>query len=175
PRLGGRLRARLRGDRARRGDARPGAGAARRRPLRGDTPRGRRLLRRPQGQRGHPRRLRTVVHAHAAAPGAGGAERRGARPGGIVSAVELTLRRSTPTTWVGRVPIGSGHPVVVQSMTNTSTADAEATARQVYDLWRAGSEIVRVTVNDAAAAQARSEEHTSELQSRENLVCRLLL
>jgi len=74
-----------------------------------------------------------------------------------VSAVELTLRRSTPTTWVGRVPIGSGHPVVVQSMTNTSTADAEATARQVYDLWRAGSEIVRVTVNDAAAARAVPE------------------
>lgn len=74
-----------------------------------------------------------------------------------MSAVELTLRRSTPTTWVGRVPIGSGHPVVVQSMTNTSTADAEATARQVYDLWRAGSEIVRVTVNDAAAARAVPE------------------
>ena len=74
-----------------------------------------------------------------------------------MSAVELTLRRSTPTTWVGRVPIGSGHPVVVQSMTNTSTADAEATARQIYDLWRAGSEIVRVTVNDAAAARAVPE------------------
>jgi (E)-4-hydroxy-3-methylbut-2-enyl-diphosphate synthase len=71
--------------------------------------------------------------------------------------VELTLRRSTPTTWVGRVPIGSGHPVVVQSMTNTSTADAAATAQQVYELWRAGSEIVRVTVNDAAAARAVPE------------------
>ena len=71
--------------------------------------------------------------------------------------MELTLRRSTPTTWVGRVPIGSGHPVVVQSMTNTSTADAAATAQQVYELWRAGSEIVRVTVNDAAAARAVPE------------------
>ena len=71
--------------------------------------------------------------------------------------MELTLRRSTPTTWVGSVPIGSGHPVVVQSMTNTDTADAAATARQVYDLWRAGSEIVRVTVNDDAAARAVPE------------------
>ncbi len=71
--------------------------------------------------------------------------------------VELTLRRSTPTTWVGRVPIGSGHPVVVQSMTNTDTADAAATARQVLDLWRAGSEIVRMTVNNDAAARAVPE------------------
>ena len=71
--------------------------------------------------------------------------------------MELTLRRSTPTTWVGRVPIGSGHPVVVQSMTNTDTADAAATALQVFDLWRAGSELVRVTVNNDAAARAVPE------------------
>ncbi len=71
--------------------------------------------------------------------------------------MELTLRRSTPTTWVGRVPLGSGHPVVVQSMTNTDTSDAAATARQVFELWSAGSEIVRVTVNDDAAARAVPE------------------
>src|SRR5690242_21514142 len=67
-----------------------------------------------------------------------------------------------------------GAPIVVQSMTNTDTADIEATARQVEQLWRAGSELVRITVNTPEAA-ARSEEHTSELQSHVNLVCRLLL
>ncbi len=71
--------------------------------------------------------------------------------------MELTLRRSTPTTWVGNVPLGSGHPVVVQSMTNTDTADAAATAEQVAQLARSGSEIVRVTVNNEAAAKAVPE------------------
>jgi (E)-4-hydroxy-3-methylbut-2-enyl-diphosphate synthase len=71
--------------------------------------------------------------------------------------MELSLRRSTPTTWIGNVPLGSGHPVVVQSMTNTDTADAAATAQQVAELARAGSEIVRVTVNNDAAAKALPE------------------
>ncbi len=71
--------------------------------------------------------------------------------------MELSLRRSTPTTWVGKVPLGSGHPVVVQSMTNTDTGAAATTAAQVATLWRAGSEIVRVTVNDARAAGAVPE------------------
>ena len=53
---------------------------------------------------------------------------------------------------VGKVLIGGGAPVVVQSMTNTDTADAESTARQVFDLWRAGSELVRITVDTPAAA-----------------------
>ena len=68
-----------------------------------------------------------------------------------------TPRRQTVTTWVGRVPVGSQHPVVVQSMTNTDTADAEATAMQVAQLARAGSEIVRVTVNTREAAAAIPE------------------
>jgi (E)-4-hydroxy-3-methylbut-2-enyl-diphosphate synthase len=63
-------------------------------------------------------------------------------------------RRQTVTTNVGGVLVGSAHPVVVQSMTNTDTADVEATVRQVAALWRAGSEIVRVTVNNDEAAQA---------------------
>ena len=63
-------------------------------------------------------------------------------------------RRKTVTTWVGDVPVGSAHPVVVQSMTNTDTADIEGTVRQVAALWRAGSQIVRVTVNNDEAAQA---------------------
>jgi len=63
-------------------------------------------------------------------------------------------RRETVTALVGGVPVGSRHPVVVQSMTNTDTADVEGTVRQVAALWRAGSEIVRVTVNNEESARA---------------------
>jgi (E)-4-hydroxy-3-methylbut-2-enyl-diphosphate synthase len=63
-------------------------------------------------------------------------------------------RRTTPTVLVGGVPVGSAHPVVVQSMTNTDTADADATAIQVAQLAHAGSELVRITVNNDAAAEA---------------------
>jgi len=66
----------------------------------------------------------------------------------------LPGRRQTPTVDVGGVKIGSRHPVVVQSMTNTDTADADATALQVAALAHAGSELVRVTVNNDAAAAA---------------------
>ena len=67
------------------------------------------------------------------------------------------MRRPTPTVWVGRVPLGSAHPIAVQSMTNTPTQDVEATTAQVLALHRAGSEIVRLTVNDERAAQAVPE------------------
>jgi (E)-4-hydroxy-3-methylbut-2-enyl-diphosphate synthase len=63
-------------------------------------------------------------------------------------------RRPTPTVTVGGVLLGSAHPVVVQSMTNTDTADVAATIAQVALLARAGSELVRVTVNNDAAAAA---------------------
>jgi len=63
-------------------------------------------------------------------------------------------RHSTLTVRIGSVSIGSSAPVAVQSMTNTDTADIEATVRQVRDLARAGSELVRVTVNSAEAAAA---------------------
>ncbi|HET7322530.1 MAG TPA: flavodoxin-dependent (E)-4-hydroxy-3-methylbut-2-enyl-diphosphate synthase, partial [Longimicrobiaceae bacterium] len=63
-------------------------------------------------------------------------------------------RRKTVTVDVGGVLVGSDHPVVVQSMTNTDTADVEGTVRQAAALWRAGSQLVRVTVNNDAAAQA---------------------
>jgi (E)-4-hydroxy-3-methylbut-2-enyl-diphosphate synthase len=66
----------------------------------------------------------------------------------------LLARRSTVTALVGTVPIGSGHPVVVQSMTNTDTADVAGTTRQVMELARAGSELVRLTVNNDASAAA---------------------
>ncbi len=65
-----------------------------------------------------------------------------------------TQRRQTVTVRVGGVPVGSDHPIVVQSMTNTDTADVETTVEQVAALARAGSELVRVTVNNDAAAQA---------------------
>jgi (E)-4-hydroxy-3-methylbut-2-enyl-diphosphate synthase len=63
-------------------------------------------------------------------------------------------RRSTRGVDVGSVRIGGGAPVVVQSMTNTDTADVDATTRQVAQLWRAGSELVRITVNNEEAAAA---------------------
>jgi (E)-4-hydroxy-3-methylbut-2-enyl-diphosphate synthase len=63
-------------------------------------------------------------------------------------------RRQTVIVDVGGVQVGSSHPVVVQSMTNTDTADADGTAIQVARLAHAGSELVRVTVNNDAAAKA---------------------
>ncbi len=69
----------------------------------------------------------------------------------------FTMRRKTVTTVVGGVPIGSGHPIVVQSMTNTDTANATATAAQIIALANAGSQIVRITVNNNEAAAAVAE------------------
>ena len=66
-------------------------------------------------------------------------------------------RRSTPSVSVGGVLVGSAHPIVVQSMTNTDTADAPRTAAQIAHLARAGSQIVRVTVNNEEAAAAVPE------------------
>jgi (E)-4-hydroxy-3-methylbut-2-enyl-diphosphate synthase len=64
------------------------------------------------------------------------------------------LRRPSATVLVGDVPVGSDHPIVVQSMTNTDTADPDGTAIQVAQLAHAGSELVRITVNNDEAAQA---------------------
>ena len=69
----------------------------------------------------------------------------------------MPVRRTTVTTDVGGVLIGSSHPVVVQSMTNTDTADAAATAAQVSALALAGSQLVRITVNNDEAAAAVPE------------------
>ena len=63
-------------------------------------------------------------------------------------------RRPTPTVLIAGVPVGSAHPVVVQSMTNTDTADIAGTVAQVAALAEAGSELVRVTVNNDEAAAA---------------------
>ncbi len=69
----------------------------------------------------------------------------------------LNNRRKSVGVKVGSVMIGGGSPVVVQSMTNTDTADAESTARQVQELAAAGSELVRITVDtEKAASQVAS-------------------
>ncbi len=64
------------------------------------------------------------------------------------------VRRRSLTTLVGGIPIGGGSPIVVQSMTNTDTADVDATVAQVKALADAGSELVRITVNTSEAAAA---------------------
>ena len=64
------------------------------------------------------------------------------------------IRRNTRQARVGHVLVGGGAPIVVQSMTNTDTADVVATVRQVMELAQSGSELVRVTVNNIESAQA---------------------
>ena len=63
-------------------------------------------------------------------------------------------RRATRQVAIGGVKVGGAAPVVVQSMTNTDTADVAGTAKQIAELWRAGSELVRITVNTPEAAAA---------------------
>src|SRR5262245_31481396 len=69
----------------------------------------------------------------------------------------FSQRRNTVTTWVGGVPVGAAAPIVVQSMTNTDTADPVAAADQVVALACAGSQLVRITVNNDEAAAAVRE------------------
>ncbi len=66
-------------------------------------------------------------------------------------------RAGTKTIHVGKVPIGGGHPVVVQSMTNTDTRDVDATVAQIHELEKAGCEIIRVAIPDEIAAKSISE------------------
>ena len=76
----------------------------------------------------------------------------------------IGTRRKTVTTLIGGVPVGSSHPIVVQSMTNTDTANVSATVEQVAALAEAGSQLVRVTVNneDAAAVVPAIVERLAE-------------
>ncbi|MDA7700437.1 flavodoxin-dependent (E)-4-hydroxy-3-methylbut-2-enyl-diphosphate synthase [Methylophilaceae bacterium] len=62
------------------------------------------------------------------------------------------IKKNTTQVIVGGVAIGGGAPVVIQSMTNTNTADRKATVSQILELWQAGSELVRITVNDEVSA-----------------------
>ncbi len=75
-----------------------------------------------------------------------------------------TPRRSSVPVRIGSVTVGGSAPVVVQSMTNTDTADIEGTVQQVKSLARAGSELVRITVNSDEAAAAVGPIHERLLQ-----------
>ncbi len=83
----------------------------------------------------------------------------------MISALEISSRDATPagarrvtrSVRVGNTFIGGRHPILVQSMTDTDTADIDATVRQIKQLFNAGSEIVRITVNNEAAARAVPE------------------
>ena len=81
-------------------------------------------------------------------------------------------RHKTVAVDVGGVMVGGGAPIVVQSMTNTDTADAEGTARQVAALARAGSELVRITVDrpEAADAVPRIKERLAQMNVKVPIV-----
>ena len=81
-------------------------------------------------------------------------------------------RRQSVCVKIGSVTIGGGAPIVVQSMTNTDTADAQATTNQVADLANAGSELVRITVNSAEAAGqvARIRERLDQMNCKVPLI-----
>jgi len=68
--------------------------------------------------------------------------------------LSVNNRRNTVNVDIGGIPMGAAYPVRVQSMTNTVTANVEATVKQIKELADAGSEYVRITVNDANAAEA---------------------
>ena len=63
------------------------------------------------------------------------------------------IKKNTTQVKVGQIAIGGGAPIVIQSMTNTDTSDRNGTVKQIYELWEAGSEIVRITVNDEDSAK----------------------
>jgi (E)-4-hydroxy-3-methylbut-2-enyl-diphosphate synthase len=89
-----------------------------------------------------------------------------------MSGTSASIRHVSVPVDVGGVIVGGAAPIVVQSMTNTDTADAEATARQVAALARAGSEIVRITVDrdEAAAAVPKIRDRLAQLNVRVPLV-----
>ncbi|HZX79320.1 flavodoxin-dependent (E)-4-hydroxy-3-methylbut-2-enyl-diphosphate synthase [Lysobacter sp.] len=88
------------------------------------------------------------------------------------SAFGPSPRRTTRAVDIGGVRLGGGAPVVVQSMTNTDTADIVGTAKQVAELWRAGSELVRLTVNtpEAAAAVPRIRDRLAMMNAAVPLI-----
>lgn len=71
--------------------------------------------------------------------------------------MSISSRKMTQQVLIGNVKVGGGTPIVIQSMTNTDTADIAGTVKQVKELADAGSELVRITVNNEAAAQAVPE------------------
>ncbi|MCK5354602.1 MAG: flavodoxin-dependent (E)-4-hydroxy-3-methylbut-2-enyl-diphosphate synthase, partial [Methyloprofundus sp.] len=71
--------------------------------------------------------------------------------------MSISPRKNTQQVTIGNVKVGGSAPIVVQSMTNTDTANVAATVKQVMELANAGSELVRITVNNEEAAQAVPE------------------
>jgi (E)-4-hydroxy-3-methylbut-2-enyl-diphosphate synthase len=69
----------------------------------------------------------------------------------------MIQRRKSVAVNIGGVMVGGDHPIVVQSMTNTDTANADSTAQQIIELARAGSELVRITVNTKESASQVAE------------------
>ena len=80
-----------------------------------------------------------------------------ARSNDRINAMRINERRKTPTVNIDHVPLGSEHPIVIQAMTDTPTADIQATFKQTLQLIEAGSELVRWTINDDDAARAVPE------------------
>ena len=78
-------------------------------------------------------------------------------------------RKITNEVEVGNIRIGGGNPIVIQSMTNTDTSDINATVNQIKELFFAGSEIVRVTVNDTEALKAIPEIKEKLLSNNINI------
>ncbi len=76
----------------------------------------------------------------------------------------MQTRKETISVKIGNISIGSQHPIRVQSMTNTNTSDVEATCKQIMELYDAGSEMVRITVNDVESAKSVSEIKSILLQ-----------
>jgi (E)-4-hydroxy-3-methylbut-2-enyl-diphosphate synthase len=81
----------------------------------------------------------------------------------------MNIKKNRVIVKVGDILIGGQHPVVIQSMTNTDTADINATVKQVLDLWKAGSEIVRITVNSEDAARSVAQIKDKLLQQNCNV------
>ena len=67
------------------------------------------------------------------------------------------IKKNTTQVMVGNIAVGGGAPIVIQSMTNTDSSNRKATVDQILELWKAGSEIVRITVNDEASAVVVSD------------------
>ena len=74
------------------------------------------------------------------------------------------MERNTRVVKVGNLKIGGNNPIIIQSMTNTNSADVEATARQINELEKAGCQLVRMTINNIKAAEA-----IKEIKKRVNL------
>ena len=76
----------------------------------------------------------------------------------------MHTRKETISVKIGNILIGSKHPIRIQSMTNTDTSDVEATYKQIMELYDAGSEMVRITVNDEESAKSVSKIKAMLLQ-----------